>query len=156
MMEQKSWHLDDNDPFKGAFLKELLAQLRANDPYGALEAKKDEDLLMGLIRSKSLDGALCAPPDLGALDRIRAFYRAIAVSLERELGGFFQMVMEVSSEGFGRVIIYSGRLIVLEKTLRDAQTFGFASMERMLYEAKSATCRAKDLFLKFQVVALAP
>jgi probable nitrogen fixation protein len=156
MMEQKSCPLDDNEPFKGAFLKDLLDQLRVNYPYGSLETKKDEDLLMGLIRTKAPDGALCAQLDAGAFDRIRAFYRTIAVSLEREMGGFFQVVMEVSSEGFGRVVIYSVRLIVLEKTLRDAQTCGFASMERMLIEAKSTLDKAKAVFLKFRDAALAP
>jgi probable nitrogen fixation protein len=139
--------------FEGTFLKDLASQLRANDLYGTLDAKSDEELLGGLIKPKKGDGSSCSPLDSATLEKIRAFYRSIAVTLERDTGGFFQMVLEVSSEGFGRVVIYAGRLVVLDKTLRDAQAFGFSSLEKLLCDARNATCKAKALFERFKEVA---
>lgn len=142
--------------FEETFLKDLAGQLRANDLYGTLDAKSDEELLSGLIKPKRGNGSSCSPLNSAALEKVRAFYRAIAVGLERETGGFFQMVLEVSSEGFGRVVIYAGRLVVLDKTLRDAQAFGFSSLEKLLCDVRNATCKAKATFERFKEVATAP
>jgi probable nitrogen fixation protein len=143
-------------PFEETFLKDLAGQLRANDLYGTLDAKSDEELLGGLINPKKGGASSCSPLDSAVLEKIRAFYRAIAVSLERDTGGFFQMVLEVSSEGFGRVVIYAGRLVVLDKTLRDAQAFGFSSLEKLLCDVRVATSKAKATFERFKEVASAP
>jgi probable nitrogen fixation protein len=141
--------------FEETFLKNLAGQLRANDLY-TLDAKSDEELLSGLIKPKNGDASSCSPLNSAALEKIRAFYRAIAVSLERETGGFFQMVLELSSEGFGRVVIYAGRLVVLDRALRDAQAFGFSSLEKLLSDARNATGKAKATFERFKEVASAP
>lgn len=144
------------DAFEEAFLKDLASQLRADDAYGTLDAKTDEDLIAGLIKAKRGDGSSCSPLDCSTLQTIRAFYRAIAVFLERQLGGLFQVLLDVSSEGFGRVVIFAGRLLVLDKTLRDAQGFGFSSLEKLLGEAGKQIAKAKATFERFQGLASVP
>lgn len=80
--------------FEETFLKGLAGQLRANDLYDTLDAKSDEELVSGLIKPKKGDASSCTPLDSAALEKIRAFYRAIAVSLEHETGGFFRVVWQ--------------------------------------------------------------
>jgi len=40
-------------------------------------------------------------------------------------------VQQLSSEGFGRIVVIGGRLVVVSRTMRDAHRFGFASLERL-------------------------
>ena len=42
--------------------------------------------------------------------------------------------MKVSHEGFGRVVLIAGRLVVFAKSLRDVHRFGFESLEKLAAE----------------------
>jgi probable nitrogen fixation protein len=65
-----------------------------------------------------------------------AFYRGIAHRIEEETGLLCQVVIDLSHEGFGWALVFSGRLLLVSKTLRDAQRFGFDSLEKL--EAEGA------------------
>ena len=67
--------------------------------------------------------------------RIRAFYNGIAVLVEKECGLMAVPLVHLSSEGFGRVLITVGKLVVLDRPLRDAHRFGFESLSAMKNEA---------------------
>jgi probable nitrogen fixation protein len=117
----------------GPFGRELIAQIRAEDTYGFWEGKPDRDLLAPFIvdRQRARAIPLVGDPDPQTLMRISQFYNAVALSIERRSGVMASPVQQLSSEGFGRIVVIGGRLVVVSKTMRDAHRFGFASVERL-------------------------
>ena len=90
-----------------------------------------------------------APITLG---RILGFYRAIAARIEEETGQLSQVVVDLSHEGVGWALICSGRLILVSKTLRDAQRFGFDSLEKLNAEGEKLVQKGIDLAQRFPAV----
>jgi len=120
------------------FLKAITQQIRANDPYGTYRNWSDELLLKPYVVSKVQKREISVDGDVDPITkgRILAFYRAIAHRIEAETGLLCQVVIDLSHEGFGWALVFSGRLLVVSKTLRDAQRFGFDSLEKL--EAEGA------------------
>jgi len=117
----------------GPFGRELIAQVRAQDTYGYWEGKPDRDLLAPFIvdRQRARAMPIVGDPDPQTLTRISQFYNAVALCIERRSGVMASPVQQLSSEGFGRVVVIGGRLVVVSKTMRDAHRFGFTSLERL-------------------------
>lgn len=120
------------------FLKAITQQIRANDPYGTYRHWSDELLLKPYVLSKAEKREISVDGEVDPITkgRILAFYRAIAHQIEAETGLLCQVVIDLSHEGFGWALVFSGRLLVVAKTLRDAQRFGFDSLEKL--EAEGA------------------
>ncbi|NJR66600.1 MAG: NifX-associated nitrogen fixation protein [Leptolyngbyaceae cyanobacterium CRU_2_3] len=120
------------------FLKAITQQIRANDPYGTYRNWSDELLLKPYVVSKAQKREISVEGDVDPITkgRILAFYRAIAHRIEEETGLLCQVVIDLSHEGFGWALVFSSRLLVVSKTLRDAQRFGFDSLEKL--EAEGA------------------
>jgi probable nitrogen fixation protein len=121
--------LIDSSPF----LKAIVQQIRANDAYGTFRNWADELLLKPYVKSKKERRAIAVEGEVDpvTLGRILAFYRAVAVCIETETGQISQVVVDLSHEGFGWALVFSGRLILVSNTLRDAQRFGFDSLEKL-------------------------
>jgi probable nitrogen fixation protein len=115
------------------FLKAITQQIRANDPYGTYRNWSDELLLKPYVVSKAQKREISVEGDVDPMTkgRVLAFYRAIAHRIEAETGLLCQVVIDLSHEGFGWALIFSSRLLVVSKTLRDAQRFGFESLEKL-------------------------
>ncbi|MBI4780957.1 MAG: NifX-associated nitrogen fixation protein [Oscillatoriophycideae cyanobacterium NC_groundwater_1537_Pr4_S-0.65um_50_18] len=120
------------------FLKAITQQIRANDPYGTYRNWSDELLLKPYVVSKAQKREISVEGEVDPITkgRILAFYRAIAHRIEEETGLLCQVVIDLSHEGFGWALVFSSRLLVVSKTLRDAQRFGFDSLEKL--EAEGA------------------
>ncbi|QZZ18649.1 NifX-associated nitrogen fixation protein [Leptothermofonsia sichuanensis E412] len=120
------------------FLKAIAQQIRANDPYGTYRNWSDELLLKPYVVSKAQKREISVEGDVDPITkgRILAFYRAIAHRIEEKTGLLCQVVIDLSHEGFGWALVFSGRLLIVSKTLRDAQRFGFDSLEKL--EAEGA------------------
>ena len=135
--------LIDNSPF----LKTIVQQIRASDAYGTYRNWSDELLLRPYILSKrdrrdiSVEGSV-EPATVG---RITAFYQAIAACIEQETRQLSQVVIDLNQEGFGWVLIFSGRLILVSKTLRDAHRFSFTSFEKLAEEGEKRIQQGIDL-----------
>lgn len=86
------------------------------------------------------------------MGRILGFYRAIAARIEQETNQLAQVVVDLSHEGFGWALIFSGRLILVSKTLRDAQRFGFDSLEKLEAEGEALVQKGIQLARKFPEV----
>jgi len=114
-------------------LKVITQQIRANDPYGTYRNWSDELLVKPYVVSKAQKREISVEGDVDPITkgRILAFYRAIAHRIEEETGLLCQVVLDLSHEGFGWALVFSGRLLVVSKTLRDAQRFGFDSLEKL-------------------------
>ena len=62
-------------------------------------------------------------------------------------------LIHLSHEGFGRVLITVGKLVVLDRTLRDVHRFGFQSLSKMKDEADIYLSVALEIIGSFPVVA---
>ena len=69
------------------------------------------------------------------ISRVKAFYNAIAVLIEKECKLLAVPLVHLTHEGFGRAIITVGKLVAVEKTLRDVHRFGFPSLSKMKDDA---------------------
>ncbi|MEM1251199.1 MAG: NifX-associated nitrogen fixation protein [Cyanobacteria bacterium P01_H01_bin.21] len=136
------------------FLKAIIQQIRANDPYGTYRNWADEILLKPYIMSKKKRREIPVEGEVDpiTLGRILGFYRAIAARIEEETGQLSQVVVDLSHEGFGWALIFSGRLILVSKTLRDAQRFGFDSLEKLNAEGEKLVQKGIDLAQRFPAV----
>jgi len=130
--------MSTTDPlFETDFMREMLRQMRALDSYGVYDGKTAEQLLAPFVLTKESRTAIpiLGDPDQVTLSRVRAFYNAIAVLIETECGKMAVPLVHVSHEGFGRVLITVGKLVALDRPLRDAHRFGFESFSKMKTEA---------------------
>lgn len=129
------------DVLASPFLKAIVQQIRVNDPYGTYRNWGDELLLKPFIVTKAQKREISVEGEVDPITkgRILAFYRAIAHRIESETGMLSQVVIDLSHEGFGWALIFSGRLLLVAKTLRDAQRFGFESLEKLAAEGEKIT-----------------
>lgn len=118
------------------FLKAIVQQIRANDAYGTYRNWSDELLLKPYVVSKAKKREISVDGEVDPITkgRIIAFFRAIAACIETETGQLSQVVIDLSHEGFGWALVFSGRLLIVSRTLRDAQRFGFDSLEKLAAE----------------------
>lgn len=118
---------------ESAFLQALVQQVRAQDHYGVYRSWKDELVLANFVVSKEKKSQISVEGDVDPATQLRilCFYRAIAACIEKETGKLCQVVIDLSHEGFGWAIVWTGRLMVLSRTLRDAQRFGYPSLKKL-------------------------
>lgn len=142
------------DVSRDPFLKTIVQQIRVNDAYGTFRNWSDELLLKPYIVSKAQKRAISVDGEVDPITkgRILAFYRAIAYRIEQETGLLSQVVLDMSHEGFGWVLVFSGRLLLVARTLRDAQRFGFDSFEKMSTEGNKLIESAIELAIRFPEV----
>ncbi len=119
------------------FIKEMSRQMRALDTYGTYAGYSLEKLLdpFVLTKEKKAEIPLIGDPDEETLSRVKAFYNAIAVLIEKECKLLAVPLVHLTHEGFGRAFITVGQLVAVDKTLRDVHRFGFASLSKMKDEA---------------------
>ena len=118
---------------QSTFLKELVLQVRAQDHYGVYRTWKDELVIANFVVSKEKKSKISVEGDVDPATQLRilCFYRAIAVCIEKQTGNLCQVVTDLSHEGFGWALVWTGKLVVLSRTLRDAQRFGYPSLEKL-------------------------
>ncbi len=145
----------DADPTASEFVKELIKQWRAQDAHGAWDKKSDMDLLSPYILDKERrkEIPLMGDPDPETIWRLELFYNAVALSIERATGVMVTPMMKMHHEGFGRMILAAGRLIVVNKQLRDVHRFGFGSLARLAAEGEKFVAAGVDMIDKYPAVA---
>lgn len=137
-----------------SFIQEMVRQLRALDSYGTYDDRSDERILMPLVLTKERKREIQAfgDPDEITVSRIQAFYNAIAVRIEQHSGYMAVPMLQLSHEGFGRLVITVGKLVVLDRTLRDVHRFGFASLEKLNEEGSKLITKAIAVVEEFRSV----
>ena len=126
------------DPiFETDFVKEMARQMRALDTYGTYQGWTVEKILdpYVLTKERKANIPMIGDPDDETISRVKAYYNAIAVLIEKECKLLTVPLVHLTHEGFGRAIITVGKLVAVEKTLRDVHRFGFASLSKMKDEA---------------------
>ncbi|MGJ0506881.1 MAG: NifX-associated nitrogen fixation protein [Methylocystis sp.] len=145
----------DQKPEESLFIKELIKVWRAQDTHGTWERKADVSLLDPYIVTKEQrrEIPIIGDPDPEILWRLELFYNAVGLAIERRTGCMVQPMMKMSHEGFGRLILTTGRLIVVNKHLRDVHRFGFDSLEKLAAEGSKLVDAGVEMIEKFPDVA---
>lgn len=148
-----------NDPDEAAlatpFLQLLVRLTRAQDSYGAWDKKSDAEILNDYIVTKEQRRAIpiMGDPDPDILWRVEQFYAAIGLGIERETGHVASPMMKMHHEGFGRVVLTVGRLVVLSKHLRDVHRWGFDSLAALAAEGGKHVSAGAEMIAKYPEVA---
>jgi len=137
------------------FVKELIKQWRAQDTHGAWEGKSDAELLGPYIITKEMrrEMPIMGDPDPETLWRLELFYNAVGLAVERATGIMVSPMMKMHHEGFGRMVLTAGRLIVINKHLRDVHRFGYETMEKLAAEGEKLVAAAVAMIEKYPEVA---
>lgn len=116
-----------------AFCKDLVEQIRAEDSYGRLDALSEVQLLGPFLIAAQSDGDLALPcvADPAAVSRLGVFFRAVSAGVERGTGLSTNCALDIDGEGFGRAVVFVGRLVVLCEALRNTNAFGFSTVGRL-------------------------
>jgi len=147
---------DDEDALmQDPFVRELIKQIRAQDTHGTWEGKSDRTLLEPYILSAEQRRALpiMGDPDPDTLWRLDLFHNAIGLCIERATGCMVSPMMKMSHEGFGRCVLTTGRLIVVNRYLRDVHRFGYASLAKLAEAGNKLVAEGIGMVEKYREVA---
>lgn len=143
-----------NQVINSPFLQAIVQQIRGQDSYGVYRNWSDELILKPFIVSKQKKREISVEGEVDpvTIGRIMAFYRAVAACIEKETGLLSQVVVDLSHEGFGWALVFSGRLLLAVQTLRDAHRFGFESLEKVAEEGEKLVQKGVELAQRFPEV----
>lgn len=118
-------------PAERPFVRALIAQIRAQDSYGVWEGKDDAELLAPFVldRQRRSEIPIIGDPDPDTVSNVEQFYNAVALCIEKRCALMVVPILQLNPEGFGRIVLFCGRLVVVNKTLRDIHRFGFPSVD---------------------------
>ncbi|ADJ64339.1 hypothetical protein RB25_07125 [Herbaspirillum rubrisubalbicans] len=136
------------------FVQELIKQWRAQDTHGAWDGKSNADLLAPYIitREQRREIPIIGDPDPETLWRLELFYNAVGLAIERQTGSIATPMMKMSHEGFGRMVLMAGRLVVVNKHLRDVHRFGFESVDKLAEEGDKIVTAGVEMIRQFPEV----
>jgi probable nitrogen fixation protein len=145
----------DSTAMEHPFIQAVIRLTRAEDSYGAWEGKSDHDLIAPYILTKEERKALplIGDPSPRTLARLHLFYAALSMVIGEKTGIITSPVIQMHHEGFGRVVLTTGRLVVLSRHLRDVHRFGFPSLEKFIVEAEKHISKAVELIETYPEVA---
>lgn len=145
--EQQAVVREDDQAMQLPIIKQMVVQLRAMDSYGTYDTWSDARVLDPLVLTKERRKAIpvVGDPDETTISRVKAYYNALAQLVEGETGLLAVPVINITHEGFGRALILVGKLVALDKTLRDVHRFGFESLDALAGEAQKLVDKAVSL-----------
>lgn len=137
------------------FIKEMVKQMRALDSYGTYDGWTVERILEPYIVTKEMRRQIpvIGDPDEQTISRVKAFYNGIAVLIEKECGLMAVPMVNLTHEGFGRALITVGKLVVMDRTVRDIHRYGYDSFSKMKDEADKYLSVALEIIGKYPEVA---
>jgi probable nitrogen fixation protein len=145
----------DDPVLQTDFGVEMVRQMRAIDPYGSYDNLSAAEILEPFILTKEQKRELpvIGDPDEILISRIKAFYNAISAMIEKECGLMAVPLINLTHEGFGRALITVGKLVVMDRTLRDVHRFSFPTLGKMKDEADKILAVSLELIGKHGDVA---
>ncbi|MGZ8928159.1 MAG: NifX-associated nitrogen fixation protein [Methylobacter sp.] len=146
---------EDDSNLDADIVKDMVKQLRAIDTYdtyeGWSEAKIIDPLVLTRERKKNIP--VVGDPDEITIARLKAYYNSLATLIEKKSGLMAAPIVHLSHEGFGRALIMVGKLIVVDKILRDTHRFGFSSLEDLRDKSDLIIEKALGLIEKYHAAA---
>ncbi|MEB3279799.1 MAG: DUF269 domain-containing protein [Lyngbya sp.] len=125
MIHQTAIFHSNSSLYRSDFVRDIVAQVRVQDTRNAYQDLSDELLLQSLIGYSTLG----EDNDIPSLQKISAFYRAVASRLEQETGQMAEVFINLGQDDVGWILVFCGRLLVISQFLRDADSFRFESVE---------------------------
>ena len=143
------------DLLQDPFVLELIKQIRAQDTHGTWEGKTDLKLLEPYILTaeQRRELPMMGDPDPDTLWRLDLYHNAVGLAIERATGCMVSPMTKMSHEGFGRTVLTTGRLIVVNRYLRDVHRFGFPSLEKLAAAGNKLVKEGVDMIEKYPEVA---
>ncbi|WP_072679551.1 NifX-associated nitrogen fixation protein [Arcobacter sp. LA11] len=138
---------------KELFLKTLVGQIRALDQFGTWVNKSDDDLVKEkYVRTKEelKEIPIIADIDEMQIKDIRLIYQAVALAFEKITGIMASVVMEMSHEGFGRVVVFANDIVLCEKYFKDAHRFSFRTYEKLEDEGEKYLLKAQEKYKQYK------
>jgi probable nitrogen fixation protein len=86
---------------------------------------------------------------------VELFYSAIGLAIEKRTGHVAAPVLKINHEGWGRVMLVAGRLVVVNAFLRDLHRFGFDSVEALAEKAEKIVEEGVGIIARYPEVAAA-
>jgi len=128
------------------FLSQLAAVIRAEDSYGQWDDKTDADIMAEFIvtREERREIPIIGDPDPDVMWRVTKFYDAVGLLIEKRTGCMASQMQKMSHEGFGRIVLLAGKLVVVSKHLRDIHRFGFLSWEALAEAGEQMVAKAVE------------
>lgn len=155
-MSEAALAVSEDDPvLKTSFADEMVRQMRAVDTYGTYDDWPVARILEPyvLTKEKKREIPVVGDPDEVTIARVKAFYNAISVMIEKECGLMAVPMINLTHEGFGRALITVGKLVVMDRTLRDVHRFGFPTVSKMKDEADKLLSVALEIIGQHPKVA---
>jgi len=145
----------DEALLQDGFIRELIKQIRAQDTHGTWEGKSDAKLLEPFILTPEQRRAMpiMGDPDPETLWRMDLFHNAVGLAIERATGCMVSPMTKMSHEGFGRTVLTTGRLIVVNRYLRDVHRFGFPSLAKLAEAGNKLVAEGTGMVEKYKEVA---
>ena len=148
--------VQENDQFLTSdVVVEMLKQLRAIDTYDTYDGLTEAQIIDPLILTKERrrEIPIVGDPDELTLARVKTYYNTIANLVEKKTKLMAVPVINITHEGFGRAFVITGKLIVVDKILRDVHRFGFPSLEEMCVKTEEVVDKAAALIEQYREVA---
>jgi len=155
-MSEAAELINEDDPvLETDFAKEMVRQMRAIDTYGTYDNWPVGKILEAFVltKEKKQEIPVVGDPDEITLSRVKAFYNAISAMIEKECNLMAVPMINLTHEGFGRALITVGKLVVMDKTLRDVHRFGFPTLSKMKDEADKLLSVALEIIGQHPKVA---
>ena len=148
--------VQEDDVFLSSdIVKDYLKQLRAIDTYdtyaGWSEAKIIDPVVLTKERKRNIP--VIGDPDEITIARLKAYYNSVATLIEKKSGLMAAPIVHLSHEGFGRALIMVGKLVVVDKILRDTHRFGFESLQDLCEKTEKIIDKALGLIEKYNAAA---
>jgi probable nitrogen fixation protein len=135
------------------FLKQLINQIRAQDQFGTWSKFSDEELLTKkYIKTKE---ELKSIPVIADIDEmiigdIKMIYQALALAFEVKTGEMCNVIMEMSHEGFGRVAVIAGRIVIVNKYFKDAHRFSYRAIDKLIEDGDKTLTAALAVYDQYK------
>jgi probable nitrogen fixation protein len=138
---------------EGSFLAELV-RLHRNMP-GARAGATDFELLEPFVITREKRRRLEAggEPDPEVFWRIELFHDAVGLAIERRTGVACTPLLKMHHEGYGRVVLVAGRLVVLSRFVRDVRRFGFDSVGAIAEAGEKLVSEGVEMIQSYPEVA---
>jgi probable nitrogen fixation protein len=119
------------------YIDTLIGQVRALDQFGTWANKSDEDILVEkYVKTKEQLKEIPVIADIDEMQTqdIRLIFQAVALAFEKKTGIMCSVVMEMSHEGFGRVVVIADKIVIVNKFFKDAHRYSFRSYDKLVEE----------------------
>ena len=146
---------EDDAVLQSPFIRELVKQWRAQDTHGAWEGRTDRDLLDPYVvdKARRKEIPIIGDPDPETLWRLELFYNAVGLCVERRTGVMAQPMIKMHHEGFGRLVLLAGRIVVVNKHLRDVHRYGYPTLAALAAEGDKIVADAVAMIERYPDLA---